>query len=69
MKILGGLIVGCLVIIAFNLVAALVGSANGNYDSGHAERVAQFVIILIPLSVIFGVVGLLKLVIRQVKKG
>lgn len=58
----------CVVIIAINLVFGLSSSMNDNYDPRHAERMAQFAILLVPLVAIFLLAKFAKFMFRKSEK-
>lgn len=68
MKVIKYGIGACVVIIAINLVLGLSSSMNDNYDPRHAERIGQFVVILVPLVGIFLAATLGKAIFRRTKK-
>lgn len=68
MKFVGGLIVMCLLIIGFNLVLSVYGAMNNSYDPANAQRMAQFVIVLIPLTFVWCVMYVVKRILKSTKK-
>ena len=62
LKVVGTLIIMCLLVIGFNLFSGLNSGMNDAYDPNHAERIAQFVIILVPLVIVFIFMGVWKMI-------
>lgn len=53
MKTIGGMLVACIVIIAYNLMVGANAASTEQYSPVYAERVATFGIIAVPLLIIF----------------